>query len=117
LKAARVEDAAATTSPGGRKEPPQRCVNAWHLEEVLENLRKQGSNVQSPPGHWRTMLECGKKPAEEAPTKTDDERGKYVEKYDAFAGRRYAHYWARVATESGCAKNLTEVGTYTANEE
>ncbi len=30
--------------------------------------------------------------------------------------RRYAHYWAKVPTENGCAKDMTEVGTFTANK-
>ncbi len=74
LKAEKTE-AQTKISSAHDDEPPRRCLNAWRLQDTLENMRKQGVDVQGYPDLTRKLNECGAKPTEESKKKADDEAG------------------------------------------
>jgi hypothetical protein len=103
----------ATSSSASSGMPSRKCAEAWKYERSLALVKKQGFSLVTPLGHAETLIECGPEggnpPAQSAPA---DGSGKYVKKYDAMTGKDYSHYQVKIAGPSGCAKNLSEIGSY-----
>ena len=118
IKPAKTEAELNSAGTSKQNAPTKYCSAAWNQKKAFDRLRIERPDLQNPPELWKKLQDCGPEPAAQdsaAKSEVSDDNSKLVQKYDAFSDSKYSEFWVKVITSTGCAKDLTEVGSYTVN--